>query len=650
MSSVWDPPAPVTRFFIRFPSPWQRLPGFGFGLREAAIVGVVRGRLPDRFDPSAFDRLLEQLTREKLPEDIRGATDFAGLVARALFWSGAAQRLARVPVFGRASITPRPGGNESEERLLVAVPSYDIGPSTAALRWVEAALNGLIAKKRLFDGQPEQAKAQWEELSRALGGHKPGGTNTFKYLRDAHIRNIPVRQVLPTIYCYGTGTRSRWMQSSFTDRTSVLASQIAGNKARTAIVLRQAGLPAPTHARVKSPEEAVVIARKLGYPVVVKPADRQQGVGVAANLKDDAAVIAAYAEAVKSSNHILVEKHFDGIDYRMVVLDGRLLRVRGRLPGGVVGDGKNTIAQLVEIRKQAPDSIRRAHERGRQLLELDEEAMGLLAENGLSPNEIPAADKYVRLRRRGNVSAGGISRAIEWKDIHPDNIRMAIRAVAALRLDFGGLDAIFPDISKSWMETGALICEVNPQPQAASEILNELLEDDGRIPLIVVVGSPDCVDREQLRGQFSRHAGLGFASRDGVWLGEERIAPQQPDALAASRVLMDDTRTEAAVIVMSGGEISRFGLPTDLVNTLILDSPDHWSEEDRKSAENLLAIALPHAVTTLSVETAQPPAGWGHAERGQWQMRAEPVQRLCEEALGTILPAGTRAQPSSPGI
>jgi cyanophycin synthetase len=639
MASVWDIPAPVTRSFVPFPKRWTVLTGFGFGLREPALVGLMRGSLPERYDAGELDRLMARLTGEQVPTDIDGGTDLARLVARAMFWTGALQRHARLPVFGRAFVRAEPRGDDGEERLLAAVPFYDPGASAIVFRWMETALNGFLEKGQFFDGRADDAQAQWAELRAALNKFSPPGQNTYKYLRDAHKQNIPARQFLPGIHCIGVGARSRWLKSSFTDRTGLLASRIAGDKQLTAMVLRRAGLPAPTHALVRSAEEAVSVAHKLGYPVVVKPSDRQQGTGVAANLKDDAAVTAAFAEALKSSQNILVEKHFEGIDHRMVVLDGRLLRVKARMPGGVVGDGESTIARLVELRKQAPDSLRRAHERGRQLLDLDEEALSLLAENGLTPNDIPAEDQYVRLRRRGNVSAGGVGITVEMKDIHPDNIRMAERAASALRLDFGGLDAIFPDIKKSWMETGALICEVNPQPQAGA-VLEEILGGDGRIPLILVVGAPDCVDRKELQAKVSQHGALGFASRDGAWLGDERLAAGQPDSLTAGQILLDDPRTEAAVIVMSAADTARKGLPADQFNALIFDSPDNWDEDDRKSVANMLDVALPHSLKTLSVQTDQPPTGWGQAEKRQWQVRAESVQRLCEETIASALSAG----------
>jgi cyanophycin synthetase len=610
----------------------------GFGLREPALVGVVRARLPERLDPGAFDRAMRQLTGETLPEDIEGGPiDLMSLAARAAFWDGAIQRRAQIPVFGRAYIARQP----KSDRVRVALPFYEAGASSATLAWIEAALNEFLGKEVQLDAGAQRLRAQWNELSKILEKFRPTGQNMFKYLRDAHEKNIPARQFLPGMHCVGTGCRSRWLQSSFTDRTALLASRIAGNKFLTAQVLRRAGLPAATHSLVKTAEEAVSVAHQLGYPVVVKPADRQQGIGVAANLNSDAAVIAAFDEACKASKLILVEKHFDGTDYRMVVLEGRLLRVRGRVPGGVFGDGKSTIAQLVEIRKQTPDSQRRAHERGRHLLDLDAEALSILAENGLDQGDVPEAGRYIRLRRRGNVSTGGESTMIKDADIHPDNVSLAVRAAAALRLDFAGVDAILPDISSSWIETGGLICEVNAQPQASTDILGELLGGNGRIPIIVALGRDERLDRKSLRASIPQCAGFGFASINGMWLDDDRLAGRQTISLAAGQAILDDQRTEAAVVVMTPMEVARFGLPADQIDALLLDDPASWSEEDRGALGSALELALPHSLVTIALRPdpalLDSKAIRKAADDGRWRVEAGDLQGACERQLARLL-------------
>jgi hypothetical protein len=74
---------------------------------------------------------------------------------------------------------------------------------------------------------------------------------------------------------------------------------------------------------------------------------------------------------------------------------------------------------------------------------------------------------------------------------HPDNLELALKATAALRLDVAGVDLLLPDIARSYQETGGVICEVNAKPQFSSglahrDILQQLLPHQGRIPVVGV--------------------------------------------------------------------------------------------------------------------------------------------------------------------
>ena len=632
MSTSLDFAADVSPVFA-LEGVWKPLTGFGFGFREPAILVRIRVAVPDRFDQAELDARMAVLVDAPPPEHGRDDSPSTRLVRRALFWTGALQRQERIPVFGVGCVvSSRP--DQQLESFTVALPYFVPNASLAAAQWIASAIQAFFLTGDLLGEHAGEAPQGIATVRKAMQQARPAGINSYRFLSAAFALDIPVNHFMPGVMILGVGRHARWLRSSYTDRTSLLASHFAADKFLTAQVLRRAGLPAPTHALSKTPEEAVQIARGLGYPVVVKPADKQQGRGVAANLRTDEEVARAFHQAAAISKNILVEKHFDGREFRMTVLDGRLLRTFEKIPGGVVGDGESTIAQLVELSQRDDRQVRRIRERGRTLLALDNEALELVAAAGQRPDSVLDKGAYQQLRRRGNVSAGGSTRVLDLDTIHPDNRSLAERAAAALRLDVAGVDLIIPDIARSWLESGALICEVNAEPQigvgSTETILKGLISGQGRIPVLTIVGNIQASGWKDLLAGNGR-SGVGVATREATWLGGTQLAGVMDSGFAAAQALLGNADVEAAIIVMPPAEIRRFGLPHDKSDLLAFASPDDW-DGDRKVVEEILRMALPNAIEArvLGAAASVPDA----LPRLDLDVRG-----LCERFLGEALPA-----------
>ncbi len=242
--------------------------------------------------------------------------------------------------------------------------------------------------------------------------------------------------------------------------------------------MRQAGLPAPNHQAVNDEDSAVRAAEALGYPVVVKPSDKDGGVGVSVGLKTPEAVRKAFRRAREYSRAILVESFIEGRDYRLITLNGQLIWAVERVPGGVTGDGKSTIRQLVDQLNADPLRTDGPGGKLRPLL-FDEEAAELLAERGMDETTIPTAGARIALRGAANVASGGTPVDV-FDQVHIDNRQLAERAARAFRLDVAGIDLLIPDISRSWKETGAGICEINAQPCFGRATAGHLAGSDPR--------------------------------------------------------------------------------------------------------------------------------------------------------------------------
>jgi len=290
------------------------------------------------------------------------------------------------------------------------------------------------------------------------------GPSTASLVMAAEQRGIPWMRLNDySLIQFGWGRYQQRVQATITSKTPHIAVEIASDKEETNKLLSKLGLPVPKQRLVQREDDAVDAARRIGYPVVIKPYNANHGRGVAINLRDDESVMVAFRQAQAISRSVIVESFIQGHDHRMLVINGELVAVAKRLPGHVVGDGISTIEALVAAVNADP---RRGigHEKVLTRIEFDAQADRLLAQKDYTRQSVPPAGEVVYLRSTGNLSTGGTS--VDVTDsVHPDNREMAIRTVQAIGLDVGGVDFLTPDITQSYRESGGgAICEVNAAP------------------------------------------------------------------------------------------------------------------------------------------------------------------------------------------
>lgn len=451
----------------------------------------------------------------------------------------------------------------SEPYWLLGLPAVakDVPAPQAALQWASHILHAGLA------GQlPSIAEAQ-AELQAMVGRFKrlvPSGVNTLRFLQAAHKHQIPWRRVAGNVYQFGWGRSARWLDSTFTDRTPIIAATVSRNKYFSAQALRAAGIPVPSHHLVKNADQAIQAAKALGYPVVVKPADKDGGHGVFAGLQTPQAVQRAYVDAAKFSANVLVEKFVPGNDYRLQVYQGKVFWAVHRRPAQITGDGVQSVAELIDAtnRKRTQAKLNPDHdsmvEQGSVAIVQDEEFHEWLLAQNLSLESVPSEGQSIRLRGAANVGMGGTREGLPLNIIHPDNLALAVKAAAVLRLDLAGIDLLLPNITRSWRDTGGAICEVNGQPQLSGhlhhELLPQLVPKQGRIPVVAISMSTDLrFDRSQVMDDLSAK-GINLA-----WV-ENTLSCMQ--ALA-------DPGVDAVVWQLNNTPSKHIAIPVDIFDLLI---------------------------------------------------------------------------------
>jgi cyanophycin synthetase len=434
-------------------------------------------------------------------------------------------------------------------------------------------VNHLVAPQKDFD-----FLAELERLI-LLAERRAFGPSTQAILDEAVDRDIPfIRLNEQSLVQLGWGRYQQRIRATMTSKTSSLAVDIAGDKDMTRRLLASAGLPVPRGEVVRTEEEAATAAKRIGYPVVAKPLDGNHGRGVVLDLRSDRAVRQGFKRALKESRRglVVVESYVTGNDYRVLVIGGKMVAIAQRVPAHVIGDGRHTVAELVDITNQDP---RRGigHEKVLTKIKVDEAAIALVRKQGYAMDDVLPDGAFVKLVSTGNMSTGGISIDRTW-EAHEENIEIAEEAARVVGLDVAGIDFLTPDITQPVRETGGAIVEVNAapgfrmhthptegEPQYVAKDVVDLLFPQGtpaRIPIVAVTGSNGKTTTVRMIAHIFRGMGrsVGFTTTDGIYIDERLVKRADASGPKSAQMVLQNPRVDFAVFETARGGILREGL------------------------------------------------------------------------------------------
>jgi cyanophycin synthetase len=513
-------------------------------------------------------------------------------------------------VFGKTRSEGTPGRYHvvyeyEEER--VAEAAGDL-----ALRLIHHLLPTELRPAHLDEGTSDEPPFDFEkELVEliAFAQRRQLGPSTSALVRAAEERDIPwLRLNDYSLVQFGHGKYQKRIQATVTSETRHIAVSIASDKEETNRILGDLGLPVPRQRLVRSADGAVGAAERLGFPVVVKPLDANHGRGVSLDLRTEAEVRVAFEKAREHARSVVVETFLDGFDHRMLVVGGELVAVAKRVPGHVVGDGKHTVSELVDIVNSDP---RRGigHEKVLTRLELDAQAERLMTAKGVTRDTVLPDGEVFFLRGTGNLSTGGT--AIDLTDVvHPDNREMAIRAAKAIGLDVCGVDFITADIRESYREIGGGICEVNAAPgfrmhvaptegqsrDVAGPVMDMLFPAGApaKIPIAAVTGTNGKTTTARMLAHIQKMNGytVGLATTDGVYVDGERTVAGDMTGPQSAQMVLRDPSVDMAVLETARGGLLRAGMGyrTCNVGAVLNVSADHLGLKGVTTLEQLAEV------------------------------------------------------------
>ncbi|NCC33222.1 MAG: cyanophycin synthetase, partial [Chloroflexia bacterium] len=435
------------------------------------------------------------------------------------------------------------------------------------------------------------------------------GPTTASLVDEARKRGIPaIRLDDQSLVQLGYGKYQQRIRAAVTGQTSYIAVETASDKELTIRLLGDVGIPVPRHRRVRSAEDAAAAAEALDFPLVVKPLDVSHGRGVSLNLNTVEEVVRAFEVACEYSSDVLVETFLQGNDYRVLVINGEVVAVAERVPAHVIGDGKHTIAELIELVNRDP---RRGfgHEKVLTKIKLNHQSDLLFERAGYTLATVLASGERFALAATANLSTGGtaIDRTTE---IHYETREIARRAALIVGLDVAGIDVITPDISQPLREVGGGIVEVNAgpgfrmhlqpsegTPRNVARFVIDMLFPPGqptRIPILSITGTNGKTTTARMVAHILKMHGqrVGLTTTDGIYIDGELYLKGDLTGPWSARMVLKDPTIEAAVLETARGGILREGLGFERcdVGAVLNVSNDHLGLRGIHTVEQIAEI------------------------------------------------------------
>ncbi|OEH86403.1 cyanophycin synthetase [Desulfuribacillus stibiiarsenatis] len=445
------------------------------------------------------------------------------------------------------------------------------------------------------------------------------GPSSKAIYEEAKRRGIPVRRLgEDSLLELGYGKYARFVQAALTDATSGIAIDLSCNKELTKQILMENNIPVPIGAIANSLDDAIVIADEIGYPVVLKPLNGNQGKGVVLNINTPEELEENYRIPTDYNNQVIVEKYVTGRDYRVLVINDKVCAVAERKVPEIVGNGIHTIRELVNIENN--NELRGyGHEKPLTKIRLDRIALNYLERFGLHEHSVPALGQVIKLRENGNISTGGSARECT-DEIHPDNIAIAINAARAIGLDIAGIDITSSDISQPMKDNGGAIIEVNAVPglrmhlhpsegnsiNVAADILDYLYPDGTpySVPILAITGTNGKTTTTRMVAHTLCVSGkkVGMASSSGIYIDKNCVLKGDNTGPKSARNILNSKDIDAAVLEVARGGIVKRGLGYDLadVGVILNIGDDHIGQDGIDTREDLAFVK------SLVVEAVKP--------------------------------------------
>ena len=435
------------------------------------------------------------------------------------------------------------------------------------------------------------------------------GPSTGSIVEEAVKRGIPwIRLNRHSLVQLGYGINQKRILATVSSTTSNIAVDIACDKEETKNLLEAANIPVPRGRIVYDEEDLQSAIDRIGFPVVLKPVNGNHGRGATINVKTWEEAVEALTHAKKVSRGVIVETFITGFDFRLLVIDYKLVAAAKRTPACVIGDGKHTIEELINIVNSDP---RRGygHEKVLTAIKIDDSTLNIIKEKNLSLDSVLNKDETLYLKATANLSTGGTATDITDL-VHPYNVFMAERIARIIGLDICGIDIMAPDLTSPINQNGGAILEVNAGPgfrmhiaptqglpRNVAEPVIDMLYPPGsevRIPIIAVSGTNGKTTTTRLIAHMVKTMGykVGFTTTDGIYIQNRMMETGDCTGPVSAEFVLKDPTINFAVLECARGGILRAGLGFHHCDIGIVTNvaEDHLGLKDINTIEEMARV------------------------------------------------------------
>jgi len=433
------------------------------------------------------------------------------------------------------------------------------------------------------------------------------GPSTAALCKEAKGRGIPVTKIGEfSMFQFGYGSSSKIIEATVCSDTSAVSVDISCDKLLTKQILDIQCIPIAKGGKIQNTLDLLLKAENIGYPVVLKPRFGNQGKGVVVNISNEKELLKSYNSLCKEYIDIIIEECIKGNDYRVCMVNNKVIAVSERIPPSILGDGINNITKLInEINKEEIRGF--GHEKPLTKIKIDSEIVDCIQKQGYDIDSIIPEGIKIALRRNANLSTGGISLDCT-NNICEENINICRRTAEAIGLNICGIDICCKDISLPLKDQGAII-EVNAAPgirmhhhpyggesrNVAGAILDMMFGTEYKdIPLVSVTGTNGKTTTTRLIAYTLSLAGykVGMTTTGGIFINNKCIEKGDTTGPDSALTVLSNKEINAAVLETARGGIIRRGLAYDLADVGVITNitDDHIGIDEISNIEQLANV------------------------------------------------------------